>query len=100
MLPATMDVIDSDSVGDPARHLSFEEVAARLAALPPSPRDRGRLAFLVCRGERGVRSTPDRVRLTPEDGMPGDAWGRKPKRNPEAQLAVMQLGVASTLANG
>jgi MOSC domain-containing protein YiiM len=32
--------------------------------------------------------------------MPGDAWKRKTPDKPEAQLAVMQLGIAEFLANG
>jgi MOSC domain-containing protein YiiM len=38
--------------------------------------------------------------VTPEAGVPGDAWGRQPRRDPEAQLAVMQRDVAELIANG
>ncbi|MFN8643443.1 MAG: hypothetical protein U0802_17940 [Candidatus Binatia bacterium] len=32
--------------------------------------------------------------------MPGDGWARRPPRDPEAQLAVMQRDVAALDANG
>lgn len=86
--------------GDPARHLPLAELEARLAALPPAPRDRGRVVLLVRRRADGVREAPDCVRLTPEGGMPGDRWGRRPPRKPEAQLTVMQGDVAALIANG
>jgi MOSC domain-containing protein YiiM len=40
------------------------------------------------------------VRLSPEEGVPGDAWSRRPPRDVEAQLAVMRRDVAELLANG
>jgi MOSC domain-containing protein YiiM len=40
------------------------------------------------------------VRLTPEEGVPGDGWTRRPPRDPEAQLAVMRRDVAELIANG
>jgi hypothetical protein len=32
--------------------------------------------------------------------VPGDAWSRRPPRDPEAQLAVMRRAVAELIANG
>jgi MOSC domain-containing protein YiiM len=40
------------------------------------------------------------VHLSPEDGVPGDGWSRRPPRKPEAQLAVMRRDVAELIANG
>ena len=40
------------------------------------------------------------VRLTPEAGLSGDRWSRRPPRNPEAQLTVMRHDVAALVANG
>ena len=48
----------------------------------------------------GVRETPERTRLSPDDGVPGDDWSRRPPRDPEAQLAVMRRDVAELIANG
>jgi hypothetical protein len=38
--------------------------------------------------------------LTPDEGVPGDAWGRKPDRKPDMQIATMQAGVAALIFNG
>jgi MOSC domain-containing protein YiiM len=40
------------------------------------------------------------VRLSPEQGVPGDGWARRPPRDPEAELAVMRRDVAELIANG
>jgi MOSC domain-containing protein YiiM len=71
-----------------------------LRALPPAPTGSGRLALIVRRRADGIRETPVAVWLTPKDGVPGDGWGRRPPRDPEAQLAVMRRDVAELLANG
>ncbi len=73
---------------------------AGLRALPEPPRECGRLILIVRRRADGGRETPDRVRLTPEAGVTGDDWIRRPPRNPEAQIAVMQQGVAELIAHG
>jgi len=93
-------IIDSSSVGDPARFLPHAVLGERLAALPAAPRDAGRVAALVTRVDAGRRELLARARLTAEGGMPGDAWARKPPVLPEAQLAVMQRDVAELIANG
>ena len=33
-------------------------------------------------------------------GVPGDDWSRRPPRDPEAQLAVMNTRIAELIANG
>ena len=86
--------------GNPSRHLPLTELEARLRALPGSPNDSGRLVLIVRRPVDGSRETPERLRLTPDDGVPGDTWGRNPERNLEAQIAVMRRDVAELLANG
>jgi hypothetical protein len=87
-------------VGEVARHLPFDELAARMAALAAPPRDVGVLALVVRRLADGTREAPERVRLTPDEGVPGDGWNRRPPRNIDAQLAVMRRDVAVTIANG
>jgi MOSC domain-containing protein YiiM len=52
------------------------------------------------RAEDGSRETPERLRLSPEDGVPGDKWGRDPERKLDAQIAVMQRNIAELIANG
>ncbi|MGQ0720789.1 MAG: MOSC domain-containing protein [Candidatus Eiseniibacteriota bacterium] len=92
--------IDSDSVGDPWRYRTLDDLGSALERLPAAPRDQGRVSLIVRRGEGGRREIVRRIRLTPEEGVPGDAWGRQDDANPEAQIAVMQTGVASLIANG
>jgi hypothetical protein len=86
--------------GDVSRHLPLAELEAGLRAMPASARDVGRLALIVLRRPDGVRETPARVRLTPEAGVPGDGWDRRPPREMVAQLAVMRRPVAELIANG
>jgi MOSC domain-containing protein YiiM len=86
--------------GDASRHRPLAELEATLRALPAAPRDAGWLALIVLRRADGMRETPGRIRLSPEEGVPGDAWSRRPPRDPEAQLAVMRRDVAELIANG
>lgn len=92
--------IDSDSIGDPATFRTLADLEDGLATLPPAPSDSGRVVLVVRRVELGKREFPDRVSMTCDSGIPGDAWGRQPEPSPEAQLAVMQRDVAELIANG
>ena len=92
--------VDSSSLGDPARFLTLDALERGLDALGDAPRDTGRVALLVRRVEAGRREILGRVELSPEGGVAGDAWGRRPERDPEMQIAVMQAGVAQLIANG
>ena len=86
--------------GDVSRHLPLAELEAALHALPSPPKDSGSLTLIVARRADGVRETPQRVRLTPEAGVPGDRWARRQPPDPEAQLTVMRCDVAKLIANG
>lgn len=86
--------------GEPARHRPLAELEAGLRALPAAPRDEGRLLLIVRRRADGVRESPPRVVLSREEGVPGDGWSRRPPRDPESQLTVMQGPVAALIANG
>jgi MOSC domain-containing protein YiiM len=92
--------IDSASLGDAATFLSLADLCAGLDGAPPPPRDAGRVALLVTRETDGRRVLLPRAVVTADAGMPGDAWARKTPDQPEAQLAVMQLPVATLIANG
>ena len=81
-------------------HRSITELHAALDLLSELPKDLGRLACIVRRPTNDRREELDRVDLTPEEGLPGDKWGRQLSRNPEAQLAVMRRDVAEFIANG
>jgi MOSC domain-containing protein YiiM len=95
-----MSAVTSESVGDPTRFRTFDDLERRLRALPPAPALAGRVALIVARGEGGLRETPPAVRLVPGDGIPGDAWARRSKTALDAQITVMQIGVAELVANG
>jgi MOSC domain-containing protein YiiM len=85
---------------DPSRHPPLAELEAGLRALPAPPRDAGRLALIVARRPDGTRETPERVCLSPDVGVPGDDWSRRPPRDPEAQLTVMRRDVGELIAGG
>ncbi len=85
--------------GDPSRHLSGEEIERELAALAP-PEDRGELQLIVARAEHEVRETPEHVRLSREDGVPGDAWLRRMSHKPDAQVTMMRSDFGRLVANG
>ena len=93
-------MVNSDSVGDPARFRSFDDLERALKALPPAPKERGRVALIVARGADGLRSCLDRVRLEPGRGIPGDAWGRRPHLSADGSITAMRRDVAELLANG
>jgi MOSC domain-containing protein YiiM len=93
-------ILDSQSMGDPARFLPLDTLVERLARLPVAPRDHGGLTGLVTRVAGGRREMPARVVLTAAGGMPGDGWLRKSPDKPEAQLTVMERAVAELIANG
>lgn len=86
--------------GDPAHHRARTALDACLRALPAAPRDEGRLALIVRRLASGVRETPRAVELSLEEGVPGDAWSRRPPRKPAAQISVMRSAIAELIANG
>ena len=67
---------------------------------PPPPADEGHLDLIVTRGPDHTRETHARVVLSPERGVPGDAWFQKQPERLETQIAVMRSDVAKLLANG
>jgi hypothetical protein len=95
-LPATR----LDGAGGSAFHRSLTYLQTAFASLTPPPTDFGRLALIVCRRAPGIHESLNRVRLTPEEGVPGDEWNRRMPRNIEAQLTVMRRDVAELVANG
>lgn len=84
--------------GDPAEHRSLAEIEAGFQALPAPPKDRGQLALIVRRHPDGHRETLASARLSPEEGLSGDGWNRRPPRKVEAQLAVIRIDIARLLA--
>src|SRR2546423_9223343 len=86
--------------GDSSHHHRLAERETGWRALPESPTDSGRLILIVRRLADGTRETPDFVPPSRDGGVPGDGWDRRPPRNPDAQLAVMNGRVAELIANG
>ena len=91
----------------PMDHWEMPRVIARWSSSRPDcvraselPKDAGRLALIVRRRADGGRETPDCVPFSPEEGVPGDRWGRLTPHAPNAQLAVMRRDVAELVANG
>jgi len=85
--------------GDRSRHLPLDRLEPEIVALAP-PKDAGRLALIVSRGDDGRRETPTRVVLTCEGGVPGDAWARDCPEKIAAQITLMRIDVARLVANG
>jgi MOSC domain-containing protein YiiM len=77
----------------------MEQLEKGLAALAP-PKDVGRLALIVVRGDDGRRDAPGRVALSPERGVTGDAWFRDHPEKTDMQIAMMRVDVAELVANG
>ena len=92
--------ITSSSNGDADRFRTSNDLRGALAELPAAPRDSGRVALIVRRMDEGRREAADRLQLTPDAGVPGDAWSRQRRPDPDAQIAVMQADVARLIANG
>jgi hypothetical protein len=85
--------------GDSSRHLSRAALDAAIAALPPAPRDVGRVDLLVARGPGGERELPAQAVLSAERGMPGDRWFGS-KYDADYQLATARTDFARVIANG
>lgn len=93
-------MINSASIGDPLRFRSMEQLELGLFQMPAALRDRGTVTRMMVRHTGGVRQLLERTELTIDGGLIGDSWGRDPQRDPQAQLAVMQHGVAELIAHG
>ena len=61
---------------DPSKHLSREEIEARLDWIKGAPADRGVLQGLCIRPELNQRRELEECLLSPEGGVEGDFWVR------------------------
>jgi len=96
----TPDRVDSHTAGDRALHLGMADLEARLAQLTASPTDLGYVSLLVRRAKGGKRDVIRSGHLSANAGLVGDEWVRNPERSSDAQLTMMDLGVARLIANG
>lgn len=86
--------------GDPQKYLSLAELDAGRDGLPQAPTDSGRLDEICLRLPDGRRETPHEAYLSVEDGLIGDGWARRPPRDPQAQITVINTRVADLVGNG
>jgi len=96
----TPDRVDSHTAGDRALHLGMADLEARLAQLTVPPKDLGSISLLVRRAESGKRDVIRSGHLSANAGLVGDEWVRNPERSSDAQVTMMDLGVARLIANG
>jgi hypothetical protein len=94
-----MDPIDSNTTGNSRNFRSLAELRELFASLRRS-KDRGDVKLIMARSEGGRRALLKEAILDPDLGVSGDAWGRTANRRPDMQIAVMEYGVASIIANG
>jgi hypothetical protein len=85
--------------GDASRHLPLAELERGFELLVP-PKDVGKLALIVARGDDGQRQTPERTVLSVDGGVPNDAWLRDCPEKVDAQITLMRSDVARLIANG
>lgn len=79
---------------------SIAELDFRWAALPPSPRERGRVVRLCVRPDVDQRAFPDEVELCPRRGAVGDRWERRtwlhlPDGSPDPRVQVAMMNSAT-----
>lgn len=86
--------------GDPKRHRPLAVLERGLRERIPSGLDEGSITMIVRRSEGGAREILERTVLSFAEGVPGDDWSRRPPRDPDAQLAVIDTSVAELIANG
>jgi len=81
-------------------HLPYATLESRLRELPSPPTDEGTVVLVVARPATDERRTPERVHLTPEGGVEGDRWGKRPNPHRDSQITVMRADFARLVANG
>lgn len=76
--------------------MTVEDFEARWASAEPAPRGTGTVRLICVRVDEGVHETPERARVTVEDGLVGDRWGSG-RRDLEAQITLMNVRVAELI---
>ena len=77
--------------------LTAEDFEARWAAAEPAPRGSGTVRLICVRVDEGVHETPERAEVTVEDGARRATAGRRGKRDPDAQITLMNVRVAELI---
>ena len=95
----------TEGEGPVGAHLGRDELAAGLAAILRSPRDRGMLKAVVIRPETDARESLERCELSPERGVRGDNWARgcwmtlpDGRPHPDVQVTLMNARTIALIA--
>jgi maleamate amidohydrolase len=97
------DVVDLDEALGYLESLSSAAVAgeaeleARWAAAEAAPRGRGSVRLICVRRGGEVHECPPRVLVTPERGVDGDRWVESDRREPDAQVTLMNVRVTELI---
>ena len=81
-------------------HLDYATLEQGLHALPPPPKDAGTVVEVVARPTSDARHTPAVAKLTPEHGLEGDRWRKRPHTGNRDQITVMRADFGRLAANG
>lgn len=84
--------------GNPDCHRSLSELRTALGELPPFPTDHAAVDLICQRLPDGSRSTPNQARLSSTHGLVGDGWYRRPPRDIQAQITVINTDIAQLIA--
>ncbi len=85
--------------GDPQRHVPLVELAHGLGRLPAAPTDHGKVTLICQRLLDGTRNYPQSATLSSQQGLVGDGWSRRPPRDVQCQITVINTAVAELIAN-
>jgi hypothetical protein len=87
---------------DETLHLSKDEMACIINAYQTMRKadSTSLVSFLVQRNSDGSRNTPDKIFADIEKGVVGDRWFLKKNRDRKEQIAVMNIHIAQSIANG
>jgi MOSC domain-containing protein YiiM len=82
------------------KHLTMEELQAKLEELGESPPNEGTLEMIVCRPKPGERQVIEQAELHPDGGLIGDSWQKRDSEpaNDEQQIAIMNSRIIQVLA--
>jgi MOSC domain-containing protein YiiM len=79
-------------------HLSQEQVASLLVALPQSPADNGTLEFIILRPSEDERVLPQEADVSPDGGVHGDRWEQECQNGQEDQVSVINSRFLRSIA--
>ncbi|MEM6997250.1 MAG: MOSC domain-containing protein [Myxococcota bacterium] len=78
---------------------TFDELEAAWTSGPKAPVGSGSVRLIVLRRGDGEHEVASRAELSPEHGLHGDRWDHGPRRSLERQLTLMDVRVATLVAD-